>query len=155
MFEKSVIFTCGTEEYAVPVNQVVSIEKLEQITPIPHLPNYLLGFTRIRGEIIPVIDFQHILYGKLTSGELARIIVMNTDVMDYGLVVSDAKEILDIDPSSLKQIGLVNYDHTKYFAAVANLQSRLITCVDPSVLVSSLDGVKQIMEHLQSMKNDA
>ena len=41
MFEKSVVFTCGKEEYAVPVGQVVSIEKVEQVTPIPHLPNYL------------------------------------------------------------------------------------------------------------------
>lgn len=50
-FEKAVVFLCGTEEYAVPVDQVVSIEKLERVTPIPHLPNYLLGFTRLRGEL--------------------------------------------------------------------------------------------------------
>ncbi|RKJ28253.1 chemotaxis protein CheW, partial [Butyricicoccus sp. 1XD8-22] len=42
-FEKSVVFRCKTEEYAVSVEQVVSIEKLESITPVPHLPNYLLG----------------------------------------------------------------------------------------------------------------
>ena len=57
-FEKAVVFSCGNEEYAVPVDLVVSIEKLERVTPIPHLPNYLLGFTRIRGELTPVIDFE-------------------------------------------------------------------------------------------------
>ena len=104
MFEKSVVFTCGKEEYAVPVGQVVSIEKVEQITPIPHLPNYLLGYTRIRGELVPVIDFQVILYGQRTEGEQSRIVVMNTDVINFGLVVADAKEILDPERPPVKPL---------------------------------------------------
>ena len=154
MFEKSVVFTCGTEEYAVPVEQVVSIEKVEHITPIPHLPNYLLGYTRIRGELVPVIDFQSILYGKSTEGDLSRIVVMNTDEINYGLVVADAKEILDISPDLLKQMGLVNYAKTKYFTAVANLENRMITCVDPKVLVHSLEGIREIIDYMQSMEQD-
>ena len=155
MFEKSVVFTCGTEEYAVPVEQVVSIEKVEHITPIPHLPKYLLGYTRIRGELVPVIDFQSILYGKSTEGELSRIVVMNTDVINFGLVVADAKEILDISPDLLKQMGLVNYAKTKYFTAVANLENRMITCVDPKVLVNSLEGIREIIDYMSSMEQDS
>ena len=154
MFEKSVVFTCGTEEYAVPVEQVVSIEKVEHITPIPHLPNYLLGYTRIRGELVPVIDFQSILYGKSTEGELSRIVVMNTDVINFGLVVADAKEILDINPDLLMQMGLVNYAKTKYFTAVANLENRMITCVDPKVLVNSLEGIREIIDYMSSIEQD-
>ena len=155
MFEKSVVFTCGTEEYAVPVEQVVSIEKVEHITPIPHLPNYLLGYTRIRGELVPVIDFQSILYGKSTEGELSRIVVMNTDVINFGLVVADAKEILDISPDLLMQMGLVNYAKTQYFTAVANLENRMITCVDPKVLVNSLEGVREIIDYMSSIEQDS
>ena len=154
MFEKSVVFTCGKEEYAVPVGQVVSIEKVEQITPIPHLPNYLLGYTRIRGELVPVIDFQVILYGQRTEGEQSRIVVMNTDVINFGLVVADAKEILDIDPDLLMQMGLVNYAKTKYFTAVANLENRMITCVDPKVLVNSLEGIREIIDYMSSIEQD-
>ncbi len=155
MFEKSVVFTCGKEEYAVPVEQVISIEKVEHITPIPHLPNYLLGYTRIRGELVPVIDFQSILYGKSTEGELSRIVVMNTDVINFGLVVADAKEILDISPDLLKQMGLVNYAKTQYFTAVANLENRMITCVDPKVLVHSLEGIREIIDYMHSMEQDS
>ncbi|WP_431029898.1 chemotaxis protein CheW [Lysinibacillus sp. LZ02] len=153
-FEKSVVFACGQEEYAVPVEQVVSIEKLERITPIPHLPNYLLGFTRMRGELIPVIDFQRILYHQSSQGEQVRIIILNTDVVNYGLVVTDAREILDFDPSVLKQVGLVNYAKTAYFTAVANLEDRMITCVDPKILVNSLEGIREIIEYLHKMLAD-
>ena len=153
-FEKSVVFACGQEEYAVPVDQVVSIEKLERVTPIPHLPNYLLGFTRVRGELIPVIDFGRILYNQPSYGGHVRIIILNTDIVNYGLVVTDAREILDFDASVLKQVGLVNYAKTVYFTAVANLEDRMITCVDPKILVNSLEGIREIIEYLHKMLSD-
>ena len=148
---KAVVFACGTEEYAVPVEQAISIEKLDRVTPIPHLPNYLLGFTRNRGELIPVLDFERILYNRSTNGATSRIIILNTDVVNYGLLVTEAKEILDFDESVLKQVGLVNYSKTRYFTAVANLESRMVTFVDPKVLVNSLDGIREIINYLHKM----
>lgn len=153
-FEKSIVFRCENEEYAVPVEQVISIEKMDHITPIPHLPNYLLGFTRIRGELIPVIDFSRILYNKPSTGDLSRIIVLSTDVVNYGLVVTEAKEILDFKAHELKQVGLVNYSKTRYFTAVANLENRMITCVDPKVLVNSLEGIREIIQYLHKLLED-
>ncbi|RUL56901.1 MULTISPECIES: chemotaxis protein CheW [Lysinibacillus] len=150
-FEKSIIFRCVNEEYAIPVEQVVSIEKIGRITPIPHLPNYLLGFTRMRGELIPVIDFNRILYNKPSVGELSRIIVLNTDIVNYGLVVDEAKEILNFAPNEIQQVGLVNYSKTKYFTAVANLENRMITCVEPKILVNSLEGIREIIAYLHKM----
>lgn len=148
---KSIVFRCENEEYAIAIDNVVSIEKIEHITPIPHLPKYLIGFTRIRGELIPVLDFNLILYNKQTTGELARIVVLNTDVVNYALAVSEAKEILDFSENEVQQVGLVNYSKTRYFTAVANLEDRMITFVDPSVLVNSLEGIREIIEYLHKM----
>lgn len=148
---KAVVFACGTEEYAVPVEQAISIEKLDRVTPIPHLPNYLLGFTRNRGELIPVLDFERILYNRSSNGAASRMIILNTDVVNYGLLVTEAKEILDFDESVLKQVGLVNYSKTRYFTAVANLEDRMITYVDPKILVNSLDGIREIINYLHKM----
>lgn len=151
MSKQAVVFRCQNEEYAVPIEQVISIEKIASITPIPHLPNYLLGFTKIRDELVPIIDFNIILYNQKTTGELARIIVLNTDIVNYGLVVSEAKEIMQFQDDELKQVGLVNYSKTRYFTEVANLQDRIITCVDPKILVNSLEGIREIIDHLQDM----
>lgn len=150
---KIVVFACGTEEYAVPVEQVVSIEKLQHVTPIPHLPNYLMGFTRIRGELVPVLDFQRILYNRPSTGEQIRMIVLHTEVVNYGLIVTEAKEILDLDETLLKQVGLVNYAKTKYFTAVANLENRMVTYVEPKILVESLEGIREIIDYLRKMND--
>ncbi len=81
---------------------VVSIERLEQVNPIPHLPDYMLGLMRIRGELVPILDFEQILYGKTAKGyEDARVVVVQTGSLYIGLLVLDAKEILDIPESAI------------------------------------------------------
>lgn len=151
--EKVVVFQCGNEDYAVPVEHVVSIEKLEHVNSIPHLPNYLIGLMKIRGELVPIIDFEQILYHRSgENAENARIITMHTQDMSIGLLVKEAKEILDIPSEDIQQIGLVNYTKTQYFTGVANLESGMITIVDPSILVRSIDGIKDIQSYLESVK---
>ncbi|MFJ7973631.1 chemotaxis protein CheW [Psychrobacillus sp. NPDC096389] len=153
--EKVVVFQCGNEEYAVPIEHVVSIEKLEQVNPIPHLPNYLIGLMKIRGELVPIIDFEEILYHRSgVNYENARVVTMHTQDMSIGILVKEAKEILDIQADDLKQIGLVNYTKTQYFTAVANLENRMITIVDPSILVRSLEGIKDIQSYLENVKKE-
>lgn len=111
----------------------------------------MIGFTRIREELIPVLDFNIILYNKPTSDPMSRIIVLNTDIVNFGLVVSEAKEILDIREDDIQQVGLVNYSQTKYFTAVANLDNRMITIVSPKVLVNSLEGIREIIDYLHQL----
>ncbi len=53
---KVVVFHAGKEEYALSIEHVISIEKLEKINPIPHLPSFVLGLVKVREELIPVLD---------------------------------------------------------------------------------------------------
>ena len=148
---KAVIVQCGQEEYALPVDTVVSIEKLEQVNPIPHLPEYMLGLTKIRGEIVPILDFQQILYGDSAKNDPnARVVVVQTEKLYIGLLVLDAKEILDIPESTLTSSGLMAYSRTPYFTTVANLQDRMITVVDAEKLSRTLSGMEKIEEYVQT-----
>ena len=56
-----VVFRCGNEDYAIAVDQIISIEKVAHINPVPHLPHYVVGLTKNRGELLPVLDFERIL----------------------------------------------------------------------------------------------
>lgn len=153
--QKVVVFQSGNEEYAVSIEHVVSIEKLDKVNPIPHLPNYLIGLMKIRGELVPILDFEQILYNQ--SGLLndnARVVTMYTEEMSVGILVKEAKEILDIPSESLKQLGIMNYSKTKYFTSIANLEDRMITIVDPSILVRSLEGIQDIQSYLEDNKGN-
>jgi len=151
---KAVVFQVGKEEYAISIQHVISIEKMEGITPIPHLPIYVNGIFKVRGELMPVIDFEQVLYNRPTERtEATKIIVLQTDEISIGIVVTDAKEIISIPQENIKQIGLVAYKNTAYITGIANLESRLITIIDPSRLVRGLDGIKQIREYMEEQKN--
>ncbi|WP_342511482.1 chemotaxis protein CheW [Sporosarcina sp. FSL K6-1522] len=144
---KAVVVQCGNEDYAIPVEAVVSIERLEQVNPIPHLPDYMLGLMRIRGELVPILDFEQILYGRSAKGyEDARVVVVQTESLFIGLLVLDAKEILDIPESMMTSAGLMAYSRTPYFTTVANLEDRMITVVDPEILSKTLAGMDAIGE---------
>lgn len=150
---KAVIIQCGQEEYALPVDTVVSIEKLERVNPIPHLPEYMLGLMKIRGELVPILDFQQILYGNSAKDDPnARVVVVQTENLSIGLLVLDAKEILDIPESKLTSSGLMAYSRTPYFKTVANLEDRMITVVDAEILSRTLTGMDEIGEYVQTQR---
>ncbi len=151
---KVVVFRCGQEEYAIPVEKVISIEKQDFVNRIPHLPDYVLGLTKVRNELLPILDFEQILYHKPIHSSDAKMIVATADDFIFGLLVLEAKEILDIEEDQLKQVGLLSYSKTQYFTAVANLDQRMITLVSPEILVNSLDGIKEIKTYLKSLTEE-
>lgn len=148
---KAVVVQCGNEEYGIAINSVVSIELLEQVNPIPHLPDYMLGLMRIRGELVPILDFEQILYNKSArDNEEARIVVVQIENMFIGLLVIDAKEILDIPEDRLTSSALAAYSKTPYLTTVANLENRMITIVDPTILSETLTGMDAINEYVEA-----
>ena len=156
MSEKAIVCNAGREEYAIPVQFVVSIEKFEHINHVPHLPSYMRGIIKSRDMLIPVLDLGDILYNIQTEvNDEVRMIVIQTDELSFGLLVNEAQEILEIAEKDLKQIGLIAYHKTKYFSAVANLEDRLITMIDPPSMLEVLDGVKEIKDYLKKQYQEA
>ncbi|AXH99093.1 chemotaxis protein CheW [Sporosarcina sp. PTS2304] len=147
---QAVIVQTGNEEYALPVESVVSIEKLEYITPIPHLPTYLLGLMKSRGELVPILDFSQILYHRPAArNEESHIVVLTTSQIEIGLLVLDAKEILELPEERLTSTALKAYSKTPYFTTVANLEDRVITVIDPELLATSLAGMDEISAYVR------
>ncbi|PLR99847.1 chemotaxis protein CheW [Bacillus sp. T33-2] len=148
---KVVVFQAGNEEYAFPILHVISIEKIEQVTPIPHMPASVKGIIQVRGELVPVIDLEHVLYNQgIVNGDKTRMIVLKTDELSYGVLVSDAREILDIPSESMKQLGLIAYQKTAYITGVASFDGRMIMVIDPEKLIQSVEGIKEIQDYMRS-----
>ena len=49
------------------------------------------------------------------------------------MIVSDAKEILDIKEEVIKEVGISAYQKTEYITGVLNLENRLVLMLDPNV----------------------
>lgn len=148
---KYVVFKTGNAEYGIPLQYVVSIEKLADITPVPQMPDYVKGIIEIREELFPIVDLEYIFYHRfLTISENARLVVIQTDELSLGILVNEVKEIIEIAPEKIKQVALLSNAETAYISGVASLESGLVTLVQPEHLIGSLEGIKELQNFMQS-----
>ena len=120
------------EYYGLPIEKVISIEKIGEITRIPNAPDYIKGVINLRGEVIPVVNLKKKL--NIGDNELntnSRIIVVNEDEMVVGLVVDFSSEVLEIDredidkPPETKDNQLI-----EYISGIGKTSDRLIIILD-------------------------
>ncbi len=148
---KIVVFRTGDEEYGIPIEHVISIEKLEDTNTIPNMPYYMKGVVQVRGELIPVLDTYQIFYQQhMTIDHDVKLIVVQSEEISAALIVKEAKEIIDIQESQLKTIPLGAFQSTKYFSGIASLEERLITLINPTLLLESLENFAVVKEEMMS-----
>jgi purine-binding chemotaxis protein CheW len=58
---EALVFTLGTERYAVELRDLVEVLPFKGCTPVPSAPEELTGVINIRGEILPVLDLSRVL----------------------------------------------------------------------------------------------
>jgi purine-binding chemotaxis protein CheW len=145
LLDRVVLFQTQEEEYGIPIQFVVSIEKLESLTSVSNMPEYMNGVTTVRGEITPILDSNQILYGeKFKLSDQTRMIILHTMEMSFGLIVDDAKEIIHIPNNSVQQIKLISSLQNSFIMGIANLEGRLITLINPTNLINTLEEMVEV-----------
>lgn len=125
---KAVIFQLKDEEYGVDVHQVQSIERMIHITRVPKMPDFVKGVINLRGVVTPIIDLKE-RFSIETSDytESTRIIIVQVDDKEVGLIVDSANDVIDIPTEKIEQppevVGKIESD---YIRGVAKLDDRLL-----------------------------
>jgi purine-binding chemotaxis protein CheW len=149
---KTLIFKVGQEEYGVSISQVVSIERMQDITPYPNRPAHVLGVTTIRNVVMPVVDLRAALTGEsLKPSDAARIIIVQVYDNEIGLVVDAATDVLDIVPDTIQHPNLLEAKDASYLKGISKLDHRLVILLDIEKLLedtTNLDELKEIKDAL-------
>lgn len=97
-------FRLDGEPYAVPVERVREIVRLRPITPVPRVPESILGVVSLRGEVVQVLDLRRRLGLRADPpGRSHRIVVLHgEDGATTGLLVDAVTEVLRIDEETLR-----------------------------------------------------
>src|SRR6478609_4820459 len=53
-----IIFKLGSEEYALPIDQIKEVVLTPRIAKMPQTPSYIKGVANIRGSIIAILDLE-------------------------------------------------------------------------------------------------
>ncbi|MBK6810894.1 MAG: chemotaxis protein CheW [Sandaracinaceae bacterium] len=90
----------GSDLFAIPCTDVVSVLPLPELRPLPGAPAGLLGTFSYGGAIVPVIDLAQALTGVATDDCLAvRVVISNTRDGLVGVLVGRVADVRRVGAS--------------------------------------------------------
>ncbi|WP_053218405.1 chemotaxis protein CheW [Virgibacillus senegalensis] len=147
---KTIIFQLKQQQYGVDIQQVRSIERLVDVTEVPNTSDFIKGIVNLRGEVIPIIDLKERLgLGRKDYTDETRVLIIEIDGVTAGLIVDEAKDVIDIDPDLIdpapKMAGGI---HSAFLKGVAKLEDRLLIMLDFASIfdIEEMQEVKEISQ---------
>ncbi len=138
-------FSLAREHYGIASQYVREVFPLNDLTPVPCTPAFVLGIANVRGEIISIVDIRK-FFGLPSSGitELNKVIVLEGLGMTFGVVVDfivEVQQLAQIDLLPATNISGISASHllgvTAQRMAVIDAEKLL---GDKSIIVDELVG---------------
>lgn len=148
-----VSFKLGLETFAVNVEQVREIGKVDQITHIPKMPDFIEGVMNLRGQITTIIDLRTRFGITGEGGRTAqsRIIVAEIDENQLGIIVDSVQDVTRISTENISpppKMVSKKVD-ASFLTGICKLPDQLIMLLDFSKLLSG-EEMEQVLEQLVS-----
>jgi len=129
---QTVVFRLADEAYGIDIFRVNEIIRLREITSIPKTDAHVRGLVNLRGKTIPVLDLRarfNLAQGEET--ENTRIIVVESDGGNVGIVVDAVTEVMTLQPDQIEETpALVSDVDNDFVRGVARRNENLITLLD-------------------------
>jgi chemotaxis signal transduction protein len=118
----ALVFTLGTERYAIELQDLVEVLPCRACTPVPGAPRELLGVMNVRGEIRPVLDLACVIgLPKIADRVPGLLLLLRQHGREVGLRVDQVENIRLLRPSELVYAGQNGNDvSNRYVKAVAS-----------------------------------
>ncbi|HIP15603.1 MAG TPA: purine-binding chemotaxis protein CheW [Methanothermococcus okinawensis] len=144
---KMVVFKLGPNEYALKVDEVREVLKLQDITALPNSPDYVIGVTNIRGEITPIIDLRKKLnisgyYGEDSKRDKEMLVmVVEIDGVPVGILVDAVNDVMQIPKENIEKVdGIGSNMGVDYIEGIGKIDNRLIIILNIDKLIKPQEG---------------
>ncbi|MDC7295300.1 MULTISPECIES: chemotaxis protein CheW [unclassified Butyrivibrio] len=146
-----IVIKIDEEQYGINIKFIDNIVRMQQITRVPKVDDYLKGVINIRGEIVPVMSVR--MKMGLAEEEItnkSRIIILKTSEGDLvGIIVDQVNQVLTLGSNNIEK---VRYDdkkskeETTFVSGVGHYDGGLVSILDLDAVVSE----KEIKEKAAS-----
>ncbi len=134
------LFSLGEESYAVPIRSVREIYNEFVITPVPCVPQFILGVMNIRGEIVSVTDVKQLL--RLPAGQpdaMSPVIVVENDECSTALLVDEIGDITDVPESALEApVATLDKSQAAFVSGSIYVGGRLVGLLDLEAVLTPI-----------------
>lgn len=138
---KHVLFVLNETQYAVPMENVLELQRLPRITPLPSVPAWLRGVTNLRGDVLSVVDLRSLLGLSTAETHMSQRLVVVRSMLEEiatGWIVDQVVgmrrlAIEDLQPSSTLTTGAF----ARFVSGLVECDGQLIAVLDVNRILSS------------------
>ncbi|MCI9200882.1 MAG: purine-binding chemotaxis protein CheW [Lachnospiraceae bacterium] len=140
-----IVVKLGDEQYGIDIKFVDNIVRMQHITRVPNVQEYLKGVINLRGEVIPVMSAR--LKMGLPADEYTkstRIIILRLEQHGtIGIVVDEVKEVVTLDNRQIEKVSYDSKEEKDYFLfGIGKYEDGgLISLLDLNAVVLDKEGV--------------
>jgi purine-binding chemotaxis protein CheW len=92
--EQYIAFGIASEQYAIHIEDIHEIIKMQDITQIPNVMHYVKGVINLRGKIVPVLSLRHFFnLREEEHSKTTRIVVVRHMQDTVGIIVDRVNKV--------------------------------------------------------------
>ena len=136
-----IVIRLGVEHYGIDIKYVDNIVRMQKITRVPKVADYIKGVINLRGEVIPVMSLR--LKMDLPEDELTkatRIIILKLEQYGtIGIIVDEVKEVVTLVNDEVEKVA---YDSKEpnYIFGIGKQDGNLISLLDLNVVAQEKEN---------------
>jgi purine-binding chemotaxis protein CheW len=104
MTERCLIVSVGGGDFGVPLRQLLSVEPMPKVVPVPRVPAWLLGVTYRQGRVLSVVDLAAMVSDGGSAWPPTRLLIAADSDAVVGLAVSSASDVFAVAPEHVSPV---------------------------------------------------
>jgi purine-binding chemotaxis protein CheW len=129
--QQLVVFSLGSEEYALPIGSVHEIIRFTEPRTVASDADWIRGVIGLRGKIIPIFDLASRMELDTVDSEPGKIVIVESGTGQVGIMVDEVEEVLTVSSEQLEDVPTANSDSIE---AIAKIEDRLVILLNPEGL---------------------
>ncbi len=131
------------EAYGIAVLKVREIIRIQKITPVPQMPDYVKGVINLRGRVIPIVDLRVKFGLKAEFTERTCIVVVQVKLtaeqtVQMGLIVDTVEEVVILTAEVIEPTPDFGARlSTEYILGMAKVKGQVKTLLDIDRVVAA------------------
>ncbi len=133
--QQLVVFSLGSEEYALPIGSVHEIIRFTEPRTVASEAAWIRGVIGLRGKIIPIFDLASRMELDSVGSVPGKIVIVESGTGQVGVIVDEVEEVLTISSEQLEDAPA-----SDAIEAIAKIGDRLVVLLDPEGLFAPADA---------------
>ena len=138
-----IVIKIGVEQFGIDIKYVDNIVRMQHITRVPKVANYLKGVINLRGEVIPVMSLRlKMELEEVDETKTTRIIILKLEQHGtIGIIVDEVREVVTLGTSQIEKVAHDNRDDSiNFLTGVGKYNGELISLLDLNAVATEKEN---------------